>query len=388
MEMSALGVGVAAGTASVIAIGIIVTTWNKCCGKADRDEGLAKGKAQGGKGSASGSATQQGMTHAQAKKILNARHLGADAAKKLAAACQGLRDVKRHLIKYEDLDERIEFANELEPAFKDMRDKASALDMITGRHEKLLGYVSNKVFFKHKISDLLAQAKIAREHYEKGLATLQTDYAKLQRRAADIPEPPVRKDFNKLYGSDEDAGEDEAKFDRLSTDLDDAFNKLLENSRTAEAYFRTEAFDEMRWAIDMLARMDKRMRLEDKEHVKKGKSAKVEAEEEDPEPPKLPRARTDEYTGLTFRVVNPDRDADDELTDAEQDKVEAFAGLDGTELRARLRDLMNDHFGKYEYVNHHTVRLSRRRRLEFNVAVTATEVQATIVHIGDPTYAH
>ena len=48
---------------------------------------------------------------------------------------------------------------------------------------------------------------------------------------------------------------------------------------------------------------------------------------------------------------------------------------------------MNEHFGSFEHVNHSTVRLSKRRRLEFDIDMSApTEVRITLVNIGDPTY--
>lgn len=380
MEMSTF-------SGAVVAVGLIVAVWKTCGGKSDSDKGLAKGRAQGDTGSASGSAAKQELSRAQVKKILSKPHLSAAATKKLAAACADVRDVKRRLVENDDLAERIDFATQLEPAIKDLNAKASALDLITGRHGKLCEYGFRQTGVLHDIANLLDQARTARRHYAKGLATLQADDEKLRKRAADVPDPPVRKKFEERYGSDEAVDTAVAEFDALVTDLDAKLDELLENSQLAVNYFRTPAFDEMRQAIDALARMDKRMQLESKVHVKKAKPDKEEVAD-DPEPPRLPQRPADRTTGLTFRVTNPGFDSDDELTDAAQRKVDAFDHLDGTVLTARLRDLMNDHFGNYEVVNHHTIRLSRRHRLEFDVVVTATEVQATIVRIGDPSYEH
>ncbi|MGM9484615.1 hypothetical protein ACS5PN_25700 [Roseateles sp. NT4] len=68
MEMSTLGVA-AATTAGAIAIGIIVTTWNSCCGKADSNESQAKGKVRGGKESTSSSAIKPELSQTQAKTV-------------------------------------------------------------------------------------------------------------------------------------------------------------------------------------------------------------------------------------------------------------------------------------------------------------------------------
>jgi len=77
------------------------------------------------------------------------------------------------------------------------------------------------------------------------------------------------------------------------------------------------------------------------------------------------------------------------LTPAEEDKVNTFIGLHNQVIAYRVRDTMNDNFGNFEFVNHHTVRLSRRRRLEFDMNMSVGgQVQITIVNIGDPTYEH
>jgi hypothetical protein len=384
MEMSTLGVA-AAGTVGAVAIAAIVATWKQCCGQADGDD---KGKTKGGDGSGRKSGKQPEMSLKQARKILAQRAYSVDAGKRLEAACKDLREAKRRVAEDQDLGERVKFAADLAPAIKEMKAKYAALDAITDRHERLREYLTRKVFFKYEIPELLKEAKLALRQYDDGLAKLEAEVAKLKKSAADAEDPPSPKQSIGIYRSDTQADAATVEFDKLATDLDEGFDKLLKRANEEVARFRSPDFEAMRQALHQAVHMDKRMQDEHKGPVKK-KAVSGDADvDDDAKPLALPAAPRDATTGLRFRVMNGGRAPDDQLTNAEQSKADSFVRLDGTVLTGRLRDLMNAHFGCFERVNHETIRLSKRRRLEFDVVTTATEVQATIVHIGDPTYAH
>lgn len=325
------------------------------------------------------------------------RQLHDGAVKALVATCAELRGRLDRLAKGSpDVEADLQYAEQLGAGLKPLREHVSALKLIGDSHKAIDEYMGQRNMLPPQpVGELVAAADEALKTFDAKLGAAAASWNALRRQAAKLTRPPPKKDYAKTYGHDA-ARLDQARtgFEADIEALDRSEEALLKGIRDAKAFFAGPEFAKLNLWIHHIVKFNRRRRLEeaDKRSAKSGakKPAPVEADEDDAAgPPPLPARPTDDTAGRRIVILNPGLGASSVLTPAEEGKHDAFLRLDGALVPHRVRDLMNEQFGNFEFVNHHTVRLSKRRRLEFDMSLaTAGEVRITLVNIGDPTYEH
>lgn len=317
--------------------------------------------------------------------------------KALTAACVELRGLLLRLGKgMPELQPDLDYGKQLAPAIQEFAQIVSRYKLLTGRFLKIEDYMG-KVFQypPETIEKLLVKADAAAKKFDTSVRDAPLLCEKLLLRAKKAPTPPAKKAFFGLYGDDADKMEKaRVIFQEWIDELNSGEEAIVKGLNEGIALFSGSEFKELNHWMHMIARYDARREIAEKEAIRqssgKGSSAKPDVTEPKDAPvPTLPARPTDATAGRTIRILNPTLAPVSVLNGAEQGKVTTFLALHDQVVPARVRDLMNEHFGSFEFVNHSTVRLSKRRRLEFDIDMSApTEVRITLVNIGDPTYDH
>lgn len=319
------------------------------------------------------------------------------AVKALVATCAELRGRIDRLAKgSSEVEADLVYAEQLGAGLKPLREHVSALKLIGDSHAAIDDYLGKRYKLPPQpVTELVAAAAEALKTFDAKLGAAAAAWKALREQAAKLKRPPPKKDYAKTYGHDA-AKLDEARlgFESDIEALDKKEEALLKGIQDAKAYFAGPEFGTLNQWIHQIVKFNRRRKLEEAESraAKSGakKAAPVDADEDDDAgPPPLPTRPTDATAGRRIVILNPGLDPSAVLTTAEEGKHADFLRLDGAVVPHRVRDLMNERFGNFEFVNHHTVRLSRRRRLEFDMSLaTVGEVRITLVNIGDPTYDH
>lgn len=316
--------------------------------------------------------------------------------KALTGTCVELRGLLLRLGKgMPEIQPDLDYARQLAPAMKEFAGIVARYKLLTGRFVKIEEYMSKLgQYLPETIEKLLVQADVAARKFETSAGGAGTLRDKLLGEVKKAPAPPARKTFSNLYGDDAAAMEKaRLGFQKWIDDLSDEEQRIIKGLNESIALFSGGEFKQLNHWIHMIARYDARREIAEQDARKgsKGSTAKAQvATPDEPPVPTLPPRPTDESSGRTIKILNRGLAPVSVLTGSEQGKVDDFLALHDQVVPSRLRDLMNERFGSFEFVNHSTVRLSRRRRLEFDIdmASAATEARLTLRNIGDPTYEH
>ena len=318
------------------------------------------------------------------------------ATKALTGTCVELRNLLERMGKgLPDLQPDLDYAKQLAPAMKEFVAIVSRLKLVSGRFKAIEQYMEKlSKFPPETIEKLLEQGTAASKRYTDTMAGAEGQREKLLAKVRKLSPPPAKKQFGGLYGNDA------VKMEKARTDFQKTIDELTDDEQAiikgltgSIAYFSGGDFKLLNHWIHMIDRYDRRREIVEKEQrgAKSQATPSASSADDDDKPvPLLPTRPTDETSGKTISIRNPGLVPASVLTGSEQSKVDDFLALNGQAIASRLRDMMNEHFGCFEFVNHWTVRLSRRRRLEFDIdmASSATEARLTLVNIGDPTYEH
>ena len=319
------------------------------------------------------------------------------ATKALTSTCVELRGLRERLVMgLPELKPDLDYGKQLTPAMQELAEIVSRYKRMADRFAKIEEYMG-KVFQypPESIEKLLVKADAAVKKFDTSVRGAPLLCEKLLARAEKVPAPPAKKTFSRLYGGD--AAEMEkarVAFQQCIDDLNGDEQAIIKGLDEGIALFSGSEFKALNHWMHMIARYDARREIVEKEASRKSPAKSSSAKPDVTEPkdapvPALPARPTDATAGRTIKILNPHLAPVSVLNDAEQGKVTTFLALHDQVVPARVRDLMNEHFGSFEHVNHSTVRLSKRRRLEFDIDMTApTEVRITLVNIGDPTYDH
>jgi hypothetical protein len=318
------------------------------------------------------------------------------AGKGLARIGMELRDLLDRFGKGDPaVDADIDYVGQLGPAISALRMQAGALERVSGRHSAIDDYMGKRGFVLAEPVDVRVKSALEALKRFDELNAVGGQWKKLQSDAGATKKPPARREFQSLYGNDASAMEKaRIGFEAICDKLTERKDKIVQTLSEGKAYFGGPEFAKLTDDIHKIARMDKRRQIEEAEKLEAQRSTKapkkpVVTETEEPPPPVLPPRPRDESAGRTIVILNPGLEPSSVLTNAEESKRADFLRLHNQVVAHRVRDTMNDVFGNFEIVNHPTVRLSRRRRLEFDMDMSVGgQVQITLVNIGDPTYEH
>jgi hypothetical protein len=294
-----------------------------------------------------------------------------------------------------EIDADLDYVAQLKPAVSALGQQTGALDMISGRHAAIQQFmVKRSIALTDSIEKLVAQARAAVKQFDE-LRACASKWKKLQADGQGTERPPSRKQFSSLYANDASAMEKaRVEFEETFEKLSERKDKIVAELSGGKVYFGGTDFAALNDQIHQIASMDKLRLAEERQKQQAERSSKeakkpTVVEAEDPPPPRLPPRPRDASAGRTIAILNPGLEPSSVLTHAEENKHADFLRLDNHVIAHRVRDTMNDVFGNFEFVQHQTVRLSRRRRLEFDMDMSVGgQVRITLVNIGDPTYEH
>ncbi|MBX0329006.1 DUF4157 domain-containing protein [Oscillochloris sp. ZM17-4] len=318
----------------------------------------------------------------------------ADDAKLYGPASEQLR--QRQKRGNANVSAELGYLDQVKGNLADLQTKVSTLENATSLYEPISAFLLKRsILLTSQGNDTSADA--IKAVIENGRGACNSYYSGLPkvRKAYDAQlqglqdEEILTKRQLSRYGQGSDASK--AKLAKGYQAILDKLDQQEDAIQQAYNFFSGSDFAECLADINTIARARLRVKAEqtpDRPSKAKGKGAQEPEEEPEEKAIALPQKLADDTSGLTIKIMNKDADSDDVLTGAEANKVKEFISLDGTKVNHRLRDTMNDHFGKFEHVNHSTIRISQRRRLEFDYEVKKGEIQIRIVKIGDPTYAH